>query len=119
MTRLLGLLLLAAQPLYAALSIAVGLQSLPVRGAPVAAIMALRAVVAGLSMAAGSELLNGREGGRALALWALGSAAVLDVFVLSTSVYPNNRAPGDTPFYIAATLVYHGAWMAYLTRRGR
>jgi hypothetical protein len=120
MIRLLGWLLLAGQPLYAAITIAAGLQSLPVRGAPVAAIMALRAVVAGISMAAGSALLDdshgrhGRHGAGPLAMAALGSAVVLDVFVLSTSFYPNNRAPGDTPLYLAATVLYHGGWITYL-----
>jgi hypothetical protein len=120
MIRLLGWLLLAGQPLYAAITIAAGLQSLPVRGAPVAAIMTLRAVVAGISMAAGSALLDdshgrhGRHGAGPLAMAALGSAVVLDVFVLSTSFYPNNRAPGDTPLYLAATVLYHGGWITYL-----
>ncbi len=114
MLTLLGLLLLAGQPLYAALAIAAGLQSLPVRGAPVALIMLARAIVAGLSMSAGSALLGRRPDGRPLALAALIAALALDVFVLTTSYFPNNRAPGDTPLYIAATVIYHGGWMGAL-----
>ncbi len=114
MLTLLALLLLAGQPLYAAFAIASGLQSLPVRGAPVAAIMAARTLVAGLSIAAGSALLDRRPSGWALALAALTAALALDLFVLTTSYFPNNRAPGDTPLYIAATVIYHGGWIAAL-----
>ena len=41
------------------------------------------------------------------------------VVVYTTPYFPNNRMPGDTPFYVAASLAYHGAWLAYLFRSRR
>ena len=46
-------------------------------------------------------------------------SAASDVFILTTPFYPNNRPPGDTPLYIVASLVFHGAWLAYLFRSKR
>ena len=49
----------------------------------------------------------------------LALSAATDVFVYTTSYFPNNRIPGDTPFYVAASLAYYSAWMAYLVRSKR
>jgi hypothetical protein len=32
---------------------------------------------------------------------------------------PSNRLPGDTIWYIALSLLYHGAWLLYLVRSTR
>ena len=65
-------------------------------------------------MAAGRALQNVQPGALALARTALLASAATDVFVYTTSYFPNNRLPGDTRYYVAATLAYHGGWLAYL-----
>jgi hypothetical protein len=54
-----------------------------------------------------------------LAKIALASAAATDLFVYSTPYFPNNRIPGDTIYYAAASLTYHGGWLMYLLRSKR
>jgi hypothetical protein len=39
--------------------------------------------------------------------------------VYTTPYFPSNRFPGDTTFYVVASLAYHGAWLAYLARSKR
>ena len=50
---------------------------------------------------------------------ALVLSAASDIFILTTPYYPNNRPPGDTPYYVAASIAYHGAWLLYLWRSVR
>ena len=40
----------------------------------------------------------------------------MDLVVYETAIFPNNRMPGDTPFYVAASLAYHLGWIIYLWR---
>jgi hypothetical protein len=60
-----------------------------------------------------------QPGAVTLAKAALVASAAMDLFVYMTPYFPNNRVPGDTPLYVAATLAYHGAWLLYLTRSTR
>ena len=57
--------------------------------------------------------------GITLAQAALTLSAALDLVVYLTPYYPNNRAPGDTPLFVAASLGYYAAWMIYLTTSRR
>jgi hypothetical protein len=41
------------------------------------------------------------------------------MFVYLTPYFPNNRLPGDTPFYVAGSLAYSGVWLMYLVRSRR
>jgi hypothetical protein len=54
-----------------------------------------------------------------MARLALVLSAATDVLVYTTPYLPSNRIPGDTPLYVAASLAYHGAWLAYLFRSKR
>ena len=54
-----------------------------------------------------------------LARLALVASAATDLFVYTTPYFPNNRLPGDTVYYVAASLAYHGAWLLYLARSKR
>jgi hypothetical protein len=112
-------LLLVYQPLSLALSASAALNSLPTRGPGVLVAIAIRVVVTGINVAAGLALTNRAPSAVSLARVALMLSAACDVFILTTSFYPNNRPPGDTPFYVAATILYHGLWLAYLARSGR
>ena len=93
--------------------------ALSVRGTAVALILILRLVVVGFGMAAGRALQHVQPGAVMLAKAALLASAATDVFVYTTPYFPNNRPPGDTIYYVAASLAYHGAWLAYLARSKR
>jgi hypothetical protein len=76
-------------------------------------------LVAAVGIAAGLSIF-GRHGGAVMLTGvALVVGAAADVFVLSTSYLPNNLPPGDAPFYMAGSIAYHGAWLAYLVRSKR
>jgi hypothetical protein len=116
---ILSRLLLVYQPVSLAVSASVALASLPTRGPKVLVAIAVRVIVTGLSVAAGLALTNLAPGAVRLAKVALVASAACDLFILTTSFYPNNRPPGDTPYYVAASLAYHGVWLAYLSRSER
>src|SRR5262252_735470 len=112
-------LLLVYQPLSLALSASAALNSFPTRGSRVLVAIAIRVVVTGINIAAGLALTNRAPAAVRLASIALVLSAACDVFILTTSFYPNNRPPGDTPFYLLATVLYHGVWLGYLARSRR
>jgi hypothetical protein len=116
---LLSRLLLVYQPVSLAISASAALASLPTRGPKVLVAIAVRVLVTGLSVAAGLALTNLAPGAVTLAKAALVASAACDLFILTTSFYPNNRPPGDTPYYVAISLAYHGVWLAYLYRSER
>jgi hypothetical protein len=112
-------LLVVFHPLALAVAASNALGSLSSRGASVAFILILRLAVVGFGMAAGRALQRLQPGAVTLAKAALLASAATDVFVYVTPYFPNNRPPGDTPLYVAATLTYHGAWLLYLMRSRR
>jgi len=107
-------LLVLFHPLSLAVTASNALGALSVRGTAVVLILTLRLVVVGFGMAAGRALQSAQSGAVTLAKAALLASAATDVFVYATPYFPNNRPPGDTPLYVAATIAYHGAWIAYL-----
>jgi hypothetical protein len=108
-------LLVVFHPLSLAVTASGALGALSVRGTAVASILILRLIVVGFGMAAGRALQHMQPGAVTLAKAALVASAAMDLFVYMTPYFPNNRVPGDTPLYVAATLAYHGAWLLYLT----
>ena len=112
-------LLVVFHPLGLAVTASGALGALSVRGTAVALILILRLVVVGFGMAAGRALQHVQPGAVMLAKAALLASAATDVFVYTTPYFPNNRPPGDTIYYVAASLAYHGAWLAYLARSKR
>ena len=112
-------LLIIFQPLSVAVTAAGALGAMSVRGAPVALILVLRLLVVALGVAAGRALQGRRPGAVALAKVALVMSAVTDVFVYTTPYFPNNRLPGDTVYYVIASLAYYTAWLMYLWRSSR
>jgi hypothetical protein len=95
------------------------LQALSLRGLPVALILILKLLVTGLGIAAGLALQNRRPGAVGLARTSLLASAATDVFVYTTPHFPNNRLPGDTVYYVLASLAYYAAWLMYLFRSAR
>lgn len=112
-------LLVVFHPLALAVTASNALGALQARGTAVALILILRLIVVGFGMAAGRALQQVQPGAVTLARAALAASAATDVFVYTTPFFPNNRPPGDTPLYVAATLAYHGAWLLYLARSKR
>ena len=112
-------LLIIFQPLSLAVTAAGALGAVAVRGAPVALILVFRLLVVALGVAAGRALQALQPGAVALAKVALVVSAATDVFVYTTPYSPNNRLPGDTVYYIIASLAYHAAWLTYLIRSRR
>ena len=112
-------LLIVFHPLSLAVTASSVINALFVRGAPVAIVLILRLVVVAFGVAAGLALQNVRPDAVALARVALLLSAATDVFVYTTPYFPSNRFPGDTTFYVVASLAYHSAWLAYLARSKR
>jgi hypothetical protein len=112
-------LLIVFHPLSLAITAANTLGALAVRGAPVALVLLLRLLVVALGVAAGRALQGAQPGAVTLAKVALVASAMTDLFVYTTPYFPNNRAPGDTVFYVIASLLYHGLWIGYLMRSKR
>ena len=111
--------LLLWQPLSLALIGSSALNSLSVRGLPLALVLLGRLIVAAFGIGAGLALLRRRPGAVALAKSALILSAGADVFVYTTPYFPNNRPPGDTTLILAASLAWYAIWLAYLFRSKR
>lgn len=112
-------LLLVWQPLSLGLVASSALDAIAVRGLPLALVLALRLVVAAFGIAAGIALAAGRPAAVTMAKASLVLSAAADLFVYLTPYFPSNRMPGDTPFYVAGSLAYSGAWLMYLVRSRR
>jgi hypothetical protein len=112
-------LLLVWEPLSLGLAASSVLDTLALRGLSLALVLTLRLLAAAIGIAAGLALLARRAGAVGLAKIALVASAATDLFVYSTPFYPTNRLPGDTRWFIAASLAYHGVWLAYLFRSAR
>ena len=112
-------LLVVFHPLSLAITASSAMSALPARGTAVALILLLRVAVVGFGMAAGRALQTVQPGAVTLGKAALVASAATDVFVYTTPYFPNNRMPGDTIYSVAASLAYHGAWLAYLWRSRR
>ena len=112
-------LLIVFHPLSLAVTASGALNAVAVRGTAVVLTLVLRLVVVGFGMAAGRALQTLQPGAVTLARLALVASAATDLFVYATPYFPNNRLPGDTVYYVAASLAYHGAWLLYLSRSKR
>jgi hypothetical protein len=107
------------QPLNLAVAASAAMAALPVRGWPLGVLLGVRVVVTALGVGAALAIIGRRPGALALTRTALVVSAATELVVYGTSVFPNNRAPGDTPWYVAWTLVFHGGWLLYLWRSTR
>jgi hypothetical protein len=113
----LSLALMVWQPVNLGLAASSALEALAIRGWPLMIVIAIRVAVAGFGIAAGLAIIGRHPGAIAMARASLALSAATDVFVYTTSYFPNNRIPGETPFYVAASLAYYSGWMAYLVKR--
>jgi hypothetical protein len=113
------LLLVVWQPVGLALVASHLVDAIAVRGVSLALVLLLRLVVTAFGIAAGIALFATRPSAVALAKASLLASAAVDLFVYLTPFFPNNRFPGDTPYYIAGSLAYCGIWLMYLSRSQR
>lgn len=107
------------QPLNLAIAASTALAALPVRGWPLAVVLAGRVLVTAFGVAGAIAIYRRHSGAAAIAALALALSLCVDLFVYTTSYVPNNRLPGDTPIYIAWTIAFHGAWLVYLFTSAR
>jgi hypothetical protein len=107
------------QPLSLALIASSALNSLSVRGVPLALVIVGRLFVAAFGVAAGLSLQRRRPAAVTMARASLVLSAVADVFVYTTPYFPNNRPPGDTTLILTGSLLWYAAWLLYLWRSRR
>ena len=107
------------QPLSLGLVASSALNSLSIRGWPLALAIVGRLIVAGFGIAAGLALWHRRPGAVGFARASLLLSAATDVFVYTTPYFPNNRPPGDTTLILVGSLVWYGIWLMYLWRSKR
>ncbi len=113
------LLLLIWQPISLGFVASSVLDSIASGGYPAVLILLTRILVTGFGIGAGLALLGVRPGAVTLAKVSLVLSAATDVLVYTTPFFPSNRAPGETPVYIAVSLTYSTAWIVYLFRSRR
>lgn len=107
------------QPLTLAAVAAESLAALPVRGWQLGALLVVRIAIIALGIGAVIAIFDRKPAALALTRAALFLSGAMELFVYSTSVFPNNRLPGTTPFYMGWTIVFHGGWLLYLARSAR
>ena len=107
------------QPVSVGLTASGALESIALGGFPLVLVLMLRLLVASFGVAAGLALFGLRAGAVTLARVALIASMATDLFVYLTPYFPGNRAPGETPIFVAASLTYHAGWILYLSRSRR
>ena len=107
--------LLLWQPVSVGLAASADLDAVMIRGFAAMAILFIRLVVTAVGVGAGLALLGRRQGAVAFARLSLLASAATDLFIYLTPFYPSHRAPGETPLWIAGTIIVYGGWLAYLT----
>jgi hypothetical protein len=103
-------------PLNTAAAAAEGLAALPVRGWPLALLLVVRIAITAIGVAAARALWARRPGAVPLTKAAIVLSGLVQLFVYATAIAPNNRMPGETPYYAAVVAAVHGGWLLYLTR---
>ena len=117
--RVLALLLTVWEPVSFAATAAGSFNAIAVRGIPVVLVLASLLAATAMCVAAGRALLDRRQAGPLLAKIALAISLAVKVFAAVTPYFPNNRLPGETTAYVAGTLVYYAAALAYLSASKR
>jgi len=113
------LLLIVWQPISFGLVASSLLNRLAIRGWPFALVLTWRVVVTAFGIASGLALLGRHPAAVSMAKASLVASAATDVFVSTTSYFPNNRMPGDTAIVLITSLTYYAIWLAYLFRSKR
>ena len=107
------------QPLKLAAVAIASIAALPIRGWPLGALLVTRIAIAALGLGAVISIFDRKPIALPMTKAALLLSGTMELFVYSTSFFPNNRLPGTTPFYIAWAVLFHGGWLLYLLRSAR
>jgi hypothetical protein len=102
------------QPLNLATAASSVLAAIPVRGWPLTLLLVVRLIVTAFGVAAAIAIFHRHSGAAALAKISLVLSACVEVFAYTTPIFPSNRLPGDTAYYVAWSILSHGVWLAYL-----
>jgi hypothetical protein len=116
---LLCVLLLVWQPISLALVASSVVDSIAIRGLPMAVVLTGRLLVAALAIAAGLALVGRRPAAVPMATTSLVASAAMDAFVYLTPFFPTNQVPGDEIVAVGASVLYSALWIAYLARSRR
>jgi hypothetical protein len=111
---LLCLLLCVWEPLNLALSASSAISAITVGQTGRGAFLAFRLLVAGIGVAAGIAIWNGRMHGLTLAKLALGLAALSAI--IRFAWFPGNVPPGLRLPLALLSVAFNAAWYVYLTR---
>lgn len=103
------------EPLEFAVAAFGAFNAISVRGWPVLAVLGARLTGAAFSVAAGRGLSNGQPSAPSIATAALAVIGVTRLVAYLTPYFPTNVQPGQTPVYVALTVLYYGGCLAYLT----
>lgn len=111
--------LLLWQPVSVGLAAAGSLDAVMIRGFPAMLLLLVRLLMTAVGIGAGLALLGRRPGAVGFARLSLLASGATDLLIYLTPYVPNHRAPGETPVWVAATIVVYGGWVAYLTLASR
>lgn len=107
------------QPLNLAAVAATSIAALPIRGWTLGALLVARVAITALGLGAVISIFDRNPVALPMTRAALLLSGSMDLFVYSTSFFPNNRLPGTTPFYMAWAVLFHGGWLLYLAVSAR
>jgi hypothetical protein len=116
---LLGAFLMVWVPMNFAAELMGTLSSVPMRGTPAVLELAIHAIVAAVSAAAGFAIWTGSDAVPPLAFVAVAAATVIAVQSLYWSFLPHQTMPGDKLPLALLNGLHGAAWLMYLRRRGR
>jgi hypothetical protein len=111
--------LILGQPIVVGLTTAQTLGGLTMRERPVAVLVVARALAAAFGVAAGLALNRQHRGAVRLTKLSLLVSAAIEMIVYLTPSYPSSRGPGETPVWMAGTLLFYGGWYGYLAKSKR
>jgi hypothetical protein len=117
MRRVLAVVLVLWEPLTLALAASSLLRRIADRGITAWSVLGLKVVVAGLGIAAGMALWQGRPGALVLARWALALSLVTTVFARTTHFWPATLPPGVAGPALAVSIAWTGGWLIWTLRK--
>ena len=104
------------QPIIVGLLTSRAVDSLAIRGREVLVLLLVRVLVTAFGVGAGLALKGRHTRSIGFAKVSLLLSGATELFIVLTPSFPNSRAPGETPFWVAGILIYFGGWFAYLAR---
>src|SRR5262245_27865726 len=111
-------LMMLYQPIIVGLLTSRAVDSLAIRGREVLVLLLVRVLVTAFGVGIGLALKARHTRSIGLAKVFLLLSAATELLIVLTPSFPNSRAPGETPIWVAGILIYFGGWLTYLMRSG-